>query len=212
MCTRWEVDREVGLKYTPGSIRLHAVQLGLVHILENLVSTRCINSAGIFSVNYGNVTTHNINTSESQSLKSSSPTLFLSLHLRVRLESVHAQLGDLISVWVKPSNFTGPSGLRNASMLGQRNGCKTFIHLFSLTAHKPQSLRTLSVYAVNSAAATYLIHIVNCGAFLCSCHHLYTTQWSLFHAEPAKRYSTVMTTLKHSWSMNNLFSTATFVD
>lgn len=157
-----------GFKYTPGSIRLHGLELGLVHAPEN---THHINSESIFS---DNVAAHNINTFQMQRLLSSSPTLFLSLHLGAHLEGAHACLGDLISVQVKPSNFTGPSGLRNASMLGQRNGCKTFMHLFSLTAHKPQLLRTLTVCAVNSAVATSLIHTVKCGAFLCACHHVYT--------------------------------------
>lgn len=52
------------------------------------------------------------------------------LHLRARLEAFHAYLGDLISVKVKPSHFTGPSGLRNASVEGQENSCKTFTVCF----------------------------------------------------------------------------------
>lgn len=47
-----------------------------------------------------------------------------------------------------------------------------------MTARKPQSLRTLTVCAAGSDVATYLIHVVNCGVFLCSCHQLF----SVFHA------------------------------
>lgn len=62
--------------------------------------------------------------------------LCMLLHLEARLEAFHAYLGDLISVQVKPSHFTGPSGLRNASVGGQENSCKTFTvcFFFLLTA------------------------------------------------------------------------------
>lgn len=100
-------------------------------------------------------------------------SLALALSL-TRLEAFHAHLGDLTSVWTKPSHLTGPSGLRNASVWGQEKSCKTFTLFFFL--HPDSTLatvpdRTLTVRAVGSDVATYLIHIAN-SVFLCSCHQL----------------------------------------
>lgn len=91
--------------------------------------------------------------------------LSLFLHLRACMETFHAHMGDLISVQVKPSNFTGPSGLRNASVWGQENGCKTFTLFFSpdrMLTTLPQNSDNL---CCQLRCGNIIIHTVNCGVF-----------------------------------------------
>lgn len=66
--------------------------------------------------------------------------------------------------------------------------------------------------SVKSDVAAYVIHIVNCGVFLCSCHQLFSARWSVFHEAHAKIYPRKMTTLTYSWDMNKHLSNKTVVE
>lgn len=94
-------------------------------------------------------------------------SLFLCLRLLTTLEVVHTHLGGLISAKEKPSHFTGPSRLRNASVKSQKNICKTFTLYFPFWQHANQRPSQLWQPALKGQMWQYhhSIHIVNLGVF-----------------------------------------------